>query len=81
MDPRALQNFPCFGNPAIPGGPVPARRSAPKGSRHFGMQALPRAELHFACLREAASAKAGHAGVAFRPTIARGLALSAAYFL
>jgi len=41
--------------------------------RRFGLEGL----LRFACLREAATAKAGHAGVAFRPTITRGLALSA----
>jgi len=41
--------------------------------RHFSLEAL----LRFACLREAATAKAGHAGVAFRHTITRGLALSA----
>jgi len=41
--------------------------------RRFGLEAL----LRFACLREAATAKAGHAGMAFRPTITRGLALSA----
>jgi len=41
--------------------------------RRFGLEAL----LRFACLREAATAKAGHAGVAFRHTITRGLALSA----
>jgi len=41
--------------------------------RRFGSQAL----LRFDCLREAATAKAGHTGVAFRPTITRGLAFTA----
>jgi len=49
-------------------GPVPARRSvSPTGGTHSSLQAPPHAALFL------------HAGVAFRPTITRGLALSAIY--
>jgi hypothetical protein len=47
--PRVLQNFFCFGKPAIssPGRPVPARRGASRGSRRFYTQARPHASSHF----------------------------------
>jgi hypothetical protein len=49
------------------------------GGQGFGLRGTPADCIGFACLREAASAKAGHAGVAFRPTITRGSAFSAVF--
>ena len=81
---RLSQEDPCLHAVVSPRGPRVAGASICKP--------LPHVLLRFACLREAASAMAGHAGVAFpaciagpgyqpipvgrRPTIARGLALS-----
>ena len=82
--PRAPQNFSCFGNPAIPEipGPVPARRSA------VGIQARPHA--YCVSARRRGFPRLPHhwsngpsrleSCRDRRPTITRGLALSANFY-
>jgi len=90
-----LNKFPCFGNPAIPEGPVPARRSACSpwtGRLQDPQRAVASAYRHARMLYGVSARRRGFPRRPFcettgpppirvdrRPTITRGLALSAIY--